>query len=152
MSPAPDLLLRDIHAPPAPSWWPPAPGWWWLAAGVLLVAALMGWRRWRRLRARKRAEALFDAAVAAAPTPAQRIAAISGLLRRAAKLHAPGAERLAGESWLQHLDAGDPARPFSLGTGRALLDGGFRADADDVDVDALQRLARARFLQWTVPR
>ena len=31
---APDtLVLRDVHVPPAPSWWPPAPGWW-LLAGV----------------------------------------------------------------------------------------------------------------------
>ena len=27
--------LRDIHLPPAPSWWPPAPGWWLLAFVLL---------------------------------------------------------------------------------------------------------------------
>src|SRR5690606_33347163 len=37
----PALLLRDIHQPPAPSWWPPAPGWWLLAGIVLVVFALV---------------------------------------------------------------------------------------------------------------
>ena len=43
---APDtLVLRDVHVPPAPSWWPPAPGWWLLAGVVVLV--LLGIVAWR---------------------------------------------------------------------------------------------------------
>ena len=39
-APPPGPQLRDIHLPPAPSWWPPAPGWWVLAA--LLAARAAG--------------------------------------------------------------------------------------------------------------
>ena len=68
------LVLRDIHATPAPSWWPPAPGWW-IVAGIVVAAfaLLAGWR----LRARRRRDAiaaLFDREVDAAPTPPQQIA------------------------------------------------------------------------------
>ena len=35
--------LRDIHLPPAPSWWPPAPGWWLLALVLLIAIALGAW-------------------------------------------------------------------------------------------------------------
>lgn len=152
MSTAPDLVLRDIHTPPAPPWWPPAPGWWLVAGLVLLVLAVLGWRRWRRALARRRAEIVFDAALSQAGSPAQRIAAMSGLLRRAARIHVAGADRLQGEAWLQCLDGDDPARPFSVGIGRALLDAGFRRDAGDVDLAALDALARRRFLAWTAPR
>ena len=49
-------VLRDIHLPPAPSWWPPAPGWWLLAALALLTIVVLAWqwRRQHRLRQRRR--------------------------------------------------------------------------------------------------
>ncbi|MDP7406676.1 MAG: DUF4381 domain-containing protein, partial [SAR324 cluster bacterium] len=28
MNQDPLAALRDVHLPPAVSWWPPAPGWW----------------------------------------------------------------------------------------------------------------------------
>ena len=147
----PPLQLRDIHQPPAPPWWPPAPGWWWLAAAVLV---LLGFAAWWWLRARRRRAAaarLFDAAVAAATTPAARIAAMSDLLRRAARRHQPGAERLHGDAWLAFLDgsadAPDAPHPFSEGDGRALLDAGFRREVDDDVAAALLPLARRRYLE-----
>src|SRR5690606_26871763 len=145
------LPLRDIHQPPAPSWWPPAPGWWWLAAVVLV---LLGAAIWWWLRARRRRTAvvrLFDARLAAAATATDRIAAMSELLRRAARRHQPGAERLHGDAWLAFLDgkaaaSGGP-RPFSEGAGRALVEGGFRRDVGDDVADALLPLARRRYLE-----
>jgi hypothetical protein len=141
------LVLRDIHQPPAPPWWPPAPGWWLIAA--LLLAALAAWGAWRWQHRRRRAAraALFDAEVAAATTPAEEVAVMSGLLRRAARQCDAAADRLQGEAWLAWLDGGDAARPFTTGAGRVLLDGGFRPDVGRAEVAALRPLARARFLQ-----
>lgn len=142
----PDLVLRDIHAPDAPAWWPPAPGWWWLGALVLALAAGFAVHAWRRARRRRRWARLFDETVDAAADPPARIAAISGLLRRAARRVRPDADRLQGEAWLQFLDAGTGASAFVEGPGAALHDGAFRRDAADVDIGALRALARARFL------
>lgn len=149
---APDLSLIDIHEPAPPPWWPPAPGWWIVAGLVLLALLFLGWRRWQRKAMRRRAEALFDGTLARASLPAQRIAAMSGLLRRASRRRDAAADRLQGEDWLRFLDAGAPQPVFVEGIGRALLDGGFRRDAGDIDIDVLQRAVRARFLDWMVPR
>jgi len=122
-------VLRDIHLPPAPSWWPPAPGWWLLA--VLLVFAVL-WllRRWRRrVRLQRQRELLrreWQRAWDAHPParePAALVAALSLLLRRSARRYAPHALSLQGEPWLDFLDGDDAAQPFRRGPGRLLLDG-----------------------------
>jgi len=146
------LPLRDLHPSVAPPWWPPAPGWWAVAAVLgLALAALLAWR-WSRARRRRRAAALFDAEVAAAATPAEAVAAMSALLRRAARVHHPGADRLAGTEWRALLDAGrDPPR-FAGAAGELLGDGAFRRDVAAADVEALRVAARARFLEWMAGR
>jgi hypothetical protein len=151
-----ELVLRDIHQPPAPGWWPPAPGWWLLAAALLAVMLVLGAWWWRRRRRRRAIEALFDDAIAAAASPAAEVAAMSELLRRAARRRHPQAETLHGEAWLALLDREPaargrgqaPAEAFSAGPGRLLLDGGYRRDTDPQAVAALRELARRRFLQW----
>lgn len=142
------LVLRDIHQPPPPPWWPPAPGWWLVI--VLLAAAAIGVGWWYRRRRRRRRSiiALFDDTVARAPSAPEQIAAISELLRRAARRRTPGADQLQGEDWLALLEAGDPRRRFSQGAGRLLLEGAFRREADPAEVAALRELARERFLGW----
>lgn len=142
------LVLRDIHQPPAPPWWPPAPGWWLVAAAVLAVATLAAILLQRRRRRRRQLERLFDATVEAVHTPPAQVAAMSELLRRAARQRDAGADRLQGEQWLAFLDADDPRRPFSDGVGRLLLDGGFRPSLPADAVQALRGIARTRFLQW----
>ncbi len=139
------LPLRDVHLTAAPSWWPPAPGWW-LVASALVAAALawIGWRAWRAARRRRWAR-WFDASSAEGGLP-ERLAAMSGLLRRAARRHRAGAERLQGEDWLRFLDGTTGAR-FSNGPGRVLLEGGFRRRLDDGEFAAVSALARARFLE-----
>lgn len=144
----PPLVLRDIHQPAAPGWWPPAPGWWIAFALVLLALLLLAAWQWRRRRRRLAIAALFDGAVASAGTPAAQVAAMSELLRRAARRRDRHADTLQGEAWLAFLDANDSSRPFTRGDGRLLLDGGFQRDADPARVATLGRLARARFLEW----
>lgn len=143
-----ELVLRDVHVPVPPSWWPPAPGWWMVFVAVLLIAAAavaFAWRRRHRARSWQR---LFDEA-ARLPQANERITAISELLRRAARKVDANADRLQGEDWLRFLD-GDKDHGFSTGTGRVLLDGGFRRDVADAEVARLLPLARARFLELMV--
>lgn len=144
-----DLVLRDIHYPPAPSLWPLAPGWWLALAVMLLVFLALAYRHGRRRRRRRAVLALFDAAVTRAQgDPPAEIAAISSLLRRAALRRDAEAATLDGEAWLGFLDAGDPRKPFSTGPGPLLLDGAFRRDVEPRHVAPLRAIARERFLGW----
>ena len=144
----PELPLRDIHLPPEPSWWPPAPGWWILAVVIVVLAFfLVRWllRVWRRARRRRALYASFEAA-ASLSEPTMRAAAISQVLRRAARLREPSAATLQGEEWLRYLDgeaANDAA--FSAGPGRVLLDAPYRPQFDASAVDAMVATARKRF-------
>jgi hypothetical protein len=155
------LPLREAHLPDAPGWWPPPMGWWLVAAVVaVLFAILLLWRRHARRR-RIAAEALFDATVDAAQGEAARIAAMSELLRRAARLRDPHADRLQGADWLHFLDEGPRARGAATfaEVGAVLLDGGFRREVEAAAVDALRPVARARFValmrraprRWRLP-
>jgi hypothetical protein len=148
----PTLVLRDIHQPPAPPWWPPAIGWWLVAIVVLVAIGVLAWRVWRRRRRRRALERLFDAGIAAAATPAARIAAASAMLRRAARTRSPGAAALHGDAWLAFLDAGAREPLFGDADGALLLDGGFRREVDDASADPLVARARRRFLEWMAPR
>lgn len=146
------LVLRDIHQPPAPGWWPPAPGWWLLAALLLAALAFGIWVAKRRVRRRRAIAALFDDTVARAASAPARVAAVSELLRRAARRRDPGADRLQDEAWLRFLDGGPGSAPFSTGAGRLLLDGGFRRQIDEAQLAALLPLARRRYLQLMAVR
>ena len=142
---AQELVLRDVHVPATPSMWPPAPGWWLVAIALLAIVAvicLLRARQQRKLRARQR---LFDEACRDLPASAQ-IAAMSELLRRAARKVDKHADRLQGEGWLRFLD-GKKGEDFSKGAGRLLLEGGFRRDVADADLAATRHVARARFLE-----
>ena len=144
----PQLVLRDIHQPPAPGWWPPAPGWWIVIAVVALALLLLVAWSWHERRRRRAVAALFDDAITVAGTPAAQVAAMSELLRRAARRRDPLADRLQGEDWLAFLDAGTRLPAFGGAIGRLLLEGGFRLDTDAAAVAALRPLARARYLEW----
>lgn len=146
------LVLRDVHEGVAPPWWPPAPGWWLLLAALLLAGAAWAWHRWRLHRRRAAILRVFDDAVALAATPAQQVAAMSELLRRAARQVDPAADRLQGEGWTAFLDSGLDQPVFSAGAGAVLRDGPFRSDVTAAQADALRQLARARYLAWMQPR
>jgi hypothetical protein len=147
---AQELVLRDVHVPPAPSLWPPAPGWWLLAIVVLLLLVGVWAIRHRRKRRRQAWQALFDEACAQA-TPVARIAAISGLLRRASRQVDKQADRLQGEDWLRFLDGGKHS-DFSAGPGRLLLEGGYQREVDASAWEAARDVARKRFLELMARR
>lgn len=139
------LVLRDVHVPPAPSFWPPAPGWWLVATVVVALLVLAWWLR-RRQGIRTRSwQRLFDAACEQSSPPAQ-VGAISELLRRAARRADPASEKLEGRQWLEFLDGRRPGE-FSEAHADLLLEGGYRRELDHTSVEALERAARVRFLE-----
>lgn len=148
LQPAPTLQLKDVHPGVAPDWWPPAPGWW-LLLGIVLVLALWLGRWWLHRHRRQRELArYFDETLARAASPPAQVAAMSELLRRAARRIDPQADRLQGEAWLAFLDAGLKPPAFLHGPGALLVDGVFRPAVDPVAVEALRVIARKRYLQW----
>jgi hypothetical protein len=153
MNPATELPLRDIHLPPAPSWWPPAPGWWLLALLLALAVWWLGRRLLRVLHQRRQREGLRAALRRIEQQhPLQRepvalLAAASELLRRATRQHAPAALSLQGEAWLGFLDRGLVGAPFTFGPGRLLLDGPFRPHLDPAEVGAALAVIEQRLLR-----
>ena len=142
------LVLRDVHEGLAPAWWPPAPGWWMVLGAVVAVAAWFAWRALRRRRRRAMILRLFDETVAQAATPSLQVAAMSELLRRAARRKHANADTLDGDDWLRFLDAGLQQPVFAAGAGALLRDGGFRADVSAHEAEALRIVARERYLHW----
>jgi hypothetical protein len=146
---APDgPVLRDIHLPPAPSWWPPAPGWWLLAA-LLLVLLAVGVLLWRRARRRRRYRARIlaevDTLAAVHGTDAQALAAdLHQMLRRVARLHEPAAVHQRGDAWRQTL-ARVPVDMDTLALLLALEPAMYRRQAYDrtAMLDAVRRWLRA---------
>ncbi|RCS29740.1 DUF4381 family protein [Rhodanobacter denitrificans] len=106
---SPGPQLRDIHLPPAPSWWPPAPGWWVLAV-LLLVLSLLGIEWWRRRHRawRQRRQVLDELERIAGQhqhddDAAALASALHQLLRRVARQHDALAVRQRGDAWRQTL-------------------------------------------------
>lgn len=143
-----DLPLKDIHLPPAVSWWPPAPGWWLapLFAAVFAFVAHRLWRHWRRPTLRR--IGLRDLAILEADPklgPQQKAQQLSILLRRVA-LSAYPREQVAGlngRAWLQWLDGLLADGRFVDGPGRVLEDAPYRPEQPlAVQLDALFSLCR----------
>lgn len=140
MNPGQELPLRDIHLPPEPGWWPPAPGWWLLAlllAWLLFVLARRVLGAWRTRRRRRALLAEFERALAIADAHA-RLAALSALLRRAARLRDPAAATLDGARWSAYLQQCSEASGGITPGDAALLAGGLYRPA--VDADAVRGL------------
>lgn len=101
------LVLRDIHVPPAPTWWPPAPGWWVLF-GLACLITLAAWLFHRHVRKkrimRQRILAEIERLAACHPDDdAAYAASLHQLLRRAARRYAADAHLIQGDSWRQVL-------------------------------------------------
>ncbi len=143
------LPLRDIHLPPAISWWPPAPGWWLLLlVVVLLIAAIYLERKYRQRRHLRRL-ALgqleeLERQYGEHANPRQLLQGLSRLLRQTALLHFPqsGCAGLVGEAWLDFLDQRPNDNSFSQGVGRLLADGPYLPQNAEIDSAALLSLCR----------
>ena len=132
---APELPLRDIHLPPAISWWPPAIGWWILA--VLIPLCLYLGYRWYKYITRKTALKFAKKHLIALRKNEQlpkreKLVALSSLMRRAAVSLYPRADvaSLTGEDWLNFLDESIPNRGFNSDTGWLLTDALYSQNID----------------------
>jgi hypothetical protein len=148
MSPE-SLPLRDIHLPPAISWWPPAPGWWLLLLGVvLLIATIILVRQYRQRRHLQRLAISqldeLERQYCEQSNPRELLQGLSRLLRQAAQLHFPQSDcaGLVGEAWLDFLDQRPNDKSFSQGIGRALADGPYLPQNAEIDSEALLSLCR----------
>ena len=119
-----------------------------MIAGLALVAVLLAVFAWRRRRKRRALSKLFDDAVSQDASPAEQVAAMSELLRRAARRKDPHADRLQGDDWLRFLDDGLKQPVFSAGAGNVLLEGAYRRDVSAIEIDGLRSAVRNRFLEW----
>lgn len=107
LQPQSDLVLRDVHVPPAPPWWPPAPGWWVLFGVVcflVVVAYLLYRSRHQKLLRRKQILAeLHTLMTLHGDDDAAYASSLHQLLRRAARRYAQDAHLLQGERWREVL-------------------------------------------------
>jgi len=149
------IPLRDLHLPEAIGWWPLAPGWWFLI--LLAVAGIVYYsycsiRRWRRNALRRialRELARIQKAYTSGVDEISLARELSELLRRTMLAYAPRREvaGLTGQSWLQWLDQGLDARPFTEGSGQNVESLPYRRPEgveDDVDVQGLIDAIRMR--------
>jgi hypothetical protein len=123
--------LHDVVAPPPVSWAPQTVGWAVLAAALVVLLAWWGWWAWKRAQAnryRKVALAEVDQVEKALrddPSSGRTaLGAVNEILKRTALTAWPRAEvaSLAGEEWLEFLDATGGGRDFRDRPGRALAD------------------------------
>ncbi|MFC4258603.1 DUF4381 domain-containing protein [Marinobacter lacisalsi] len=111
--------LRDIQPPPPAGFWPLAQGWWVLAALVMvtvIVAIVVGWRRYRRHAPKRAALArLYRYSVPDHPGP-DWYAGLNRLLKEAALARHPAEQPagLSGDQWVRFLarTSGDPDQPW----------------------------------------
>jgi len=144
-----NLPLRDVQVPPAPSWWPPAPGYLMIGGVVLLLLAVAAFFWWQRRRRRQRWLQLFDQELASTADAAAELAAIAGLLRRAARQAQPGSESLRDDAWWQRVD---PKGTLPAACRSLLAEGAYRPRVDVNDVAALRSWARERYLAMLLER
>ncbi len=144
-----NLPLRDVQLPPAPSWWPPAPGYLMVGGAVLLVILALALLWWKRRRRRQRWLQAFDQELTTTADATAELAAIAGLLRRAARQAQPGSESLRDDAWWQRVDP----KGTLPGARRSLLtEGAYRLRVDASEVAAVRSWARERYLAMLLER
>ena len=124
----PLVNLKDIHLPPAVSFWPPAPGWWILS--VLFISSIYFGALWLYKRYKKRkpiTEALrllnnLQILHENSKDEVKSLRNLSNLLRRTALTFYKhdAVASLYGHSWLEFLDKTGNTQDFSKGVGKVL--------------------------------
>ena len=124
----PLVNLKDIHLPPAISFWPPAPGWWILS--VLFFSSIFFGGMWFYKRSKKRkpiTEALrilknLEILHESSKDEVKSLRNLSNLLRRTALTFYKhdAVASLHGPSWLEFLDKTGNTQEFSKGAGKVL--------------------------------
>ena len=133
--PATELPLRDIHLPPAISWWPPAIGWWVLAL-LIPLCFYLSYRLYKHLTrktalksAKKHLKLLRENQQI---SKQEKLVALSSLMRRTAVSLYPRTEvaSLTGEDWLNFLDESVANRGFNSDTGWLFTDALYSQNTD----------------------
>lgn len=139
-------VMRDIHLPADPGWWPLAPGWWLLLILILTVITV-GIRVWMQGQSLQR-EALRELRRInheyREHGQTDRLSMeINILLRRVALAKTPNSlvAGLTGKEWLEFLDKRGGNGRFSKGPGQILATAPYHHASQEMDVDALMRLA-----------
>ena len=102
------LPIKDIHLPPAISWWPLAPAWY-ITSGLLLALIILATKilvkRRRKLKEIRIAQRQLNQ-LKSEPSNAATIAKLSYLLKQVCIHYFPTTDgaHLTGSKWLQFLD------------------------------------------------
>lgn len=130
-------LLEEVPPPPPVSLLPQTPSW--LILGLLILAGAL--YVVYRLRARYRAEAYRQAALAELDRAATEPAHIAAVLRRTALAAFPRDQvaGLYGDDWLRFLDQSFPGSGFVDGPGRDLTQAAYRDTPTSEPLGALAR-------------
>ena len=135
-TPLPLLPLKDLHLPPAISWWPLAPGWYALM-GLLLIAVLSitlrlfyRYRQRRYWRLAKRQIEQLKQQDATAAT----VGDLAYLLKQIALIYFPDrqAAQLSGQQWLRFLDSTTAFSGF-VERGQVLIDYAYQPPLNPVN-------------------
>jgi hypothetical protein len=137
--------LRDLALPEPVALWPPAAGIVIVAAALLAVLAILGWRALARYRASAYRRAALAALDATSPDDPAAVEAISAVLKRTALAAFPRASvaALTGAAWAEFLAATAPGA-VDGGLLRQSLGLAFgRSAATSAEVERLVAEARA---------
>ena len=118
--------LKDIHLPPAISWWPPAPGWWILGIiifSIFIFIIIILYRIYKRRMPKVEALRILKNLQRQSSknnNELKKLRELSQLLRRTA-LSIYSQEEVAslqGTEWLEFLDKTGQTNVFTKGHGK----------------------------------
>lgn len=137
--------LKDIHMPPAVSFWPLAPGWYVVLALIIAASVALLFYLYKCWKKQQRTKSILHQVIELQTNyqhgnKQQALAQLSVLLRRAALAKYPRntIAGLYGDAWLEFLNTHCPnnlksQKPFSQPEGKILLNAPYQ---QKIDIDA----------------